>query len=175
MNEILKVNSKTSTLEWKRKYNKLVDGVSEIPNVENAQSGTIDKVLGLNSSGKLVKGSISGGTKLYKHEIYADFSDYGGVLDVCKVHLILISPEPEFTASNFGNKIAEQKSLVLYGTQSDYSDYSGEEPEPDAVMNILSYNAYSDNLSFIGIMVSGNACSELISTPIALTDQVTPL
>lgn len=54
--------------------------VSEVPSesdvkalakesVESATSGTIASggVLGLNSSGKLVKGSISGGTQLYKH------------------------------------------------------------------------------------------------------------
>lgn len=41
------------------------------PNVEEAQSGTIASggVLGLNSEGKVVKGSISGGTQLYKHFI----------------------------------------------------------------------------------------------------------
>lgn len=43
--------------------------VVPIENVEDAVEGTIDKVLGLNSSGKLVKGSVSGGTKLYRHEI----------------------------------------------------------------------------------------------------------
>ena len=38
--------------------------------VEGATSGTIADVLGLDSEGKLVKGSISGGTKLYIHQIY---------------------------------------------------------------------------------------------------------
>lgn len=48
---------------------------SEIPNVEEAPSGTINKVLGLNSSGKLVKGEVSGGTQLYKHSfnIYCSY------------------------------------------------------------------------------------------------------
>ena len=35
--------------------------------VEGAQSGTIVDALGLNAQGKLVKGAIGGGTKLYKH------------------------------------------------------------------------------------------------------------
>ena len=44
--------------------------VTEIaPNVEDAVSGTIQDVLGLNSEGKLVKGTVSGGTKLYLHKI----------------------------------------------------------------------------------------------------------
>lgn len=35
--------------------------------IESAESGTIADVLGLDSEGGLVKGTISGGTKLYKH------------------------------------------------------------------------------------------------------------
>ena len=46
-----------------------------IPNVESAQAGTIDKVLGLDANGKLVKGDVSGGTKLYRHVISFDYSD----------------------------------------------------------------------------------------------------
>lgn len=36
-------------------------------NPEDAQSGTIQDALGLDSQGKLVKGAVSGGTKLYRH------------------------------------------------------------------------------------------------------------
>ncbi len=43
--------------------------IDNIPNVESAQSGTIQDALGLNNSGKLVKGAVSGGTKLYLHTI----------------------------------------------------------------------------------------------------------
>lgn len=35
----------------------------------SVNDGTIDKVLGFDSSNNLVKGAVSGGTKLYKHEI----------------------------------------------------------------------------------------------------------
>ena len=41
----------------------------ELQNVEDAPSGTIADALGLDSNGKLVKGTISGGTKLYKHQL----------------------------------------------------------------------------------------------------------
>lgn len=37
--------------------------------IEGTQEGTIASVLGLDSDGKLVKGNVSGGTKLYKHTI----------------------------------------------------------------------------------------------------------
>lgn len=37
--------------------------------VEEAVSGTLQEVLGLDSSGNLKKGSVSGGTKLYKHSL----------------------------------------------------------------------------------------------------------
>lgn len=50
--------------------------VAEIPSdadikdvVESAESGTIQDALGLDSQGNLVKGSVSGGTKLYKHSL----------------------------------------------------------------------------------------------------------
>lgn len=38
------------------------------------EEGTIDKVLGLDSSGNVVKGSVSGGTKLYKHRFTIECS-----------------------------------------------------------------------------------------------------
>ena len=41
--------------------------VVEVKDPEAAPSGTIQDVLGLNAGGKLVKGAVSGGTKLYKH------------------------------------------------------------------------------------------------------------
>ena len=41
----------------------------QVPNVEDAEAGTIQDTLGLDSQGKLVKGAISGGTKLYLHTI----------------------------------------------------------------------------------------------------------
>lgn len=37
--------------------------------VAQAQSGTIQDVLGLDSQGKLIKGAVSGGTKLYLHTL----------------------------------------------------------------------------------------------------------
>ena len=46
-----------------------VEGVKEAP------SGTINKALGLNSSGELVKGTISGGTQLYRHDITFEIED----------------------------------------------------------------------------------------------------
>ena len=43
--------------------------------VEGAESGTIQDVLGLDSDGGLVKGTISGGTKLYQHKFSLTFSE----------------------------------------------------------------------------------------------------
>lgn len=40
-----------------------------IENPTEVEEGSIDKALGLDSNGDLVKGEISGGTKLYKHTI----------------------------------------------------------------------------------------------------------
>lgn len=74
MSNNLKVNSKTQTLEFKRKHNELVENVKEIsteveeiPNVETAQFGTIYSFLGLNTNGNVVKQSINlSGLKVYK-------------------------------------------------------------------------------------------------------------
>lgn len=43
--------------------------------VESASSGTIVDVLGLDASGNLVKGTISGGSKMYRHKIDIEVSD----------------------------------------------------------------------------------------------------
>lgn len=43
--------------------------VAEVPNVEEAPSGTIASVLGLDSNGDVVKGTVSAGTKFYLHTI----------------------------------------------------------------------------------------------------------
>ena len=51
-----------------------INPIDTYQDVTKAQSGTIQDVLGLNSSGKLVKGSVGGGTQLYKHII--EFTDY---------------------------------------------------------------------------------------------------
>lgn len=54
------------------------------PDVEQAQSGTIasGSVLGLNSSGKVVKGIVSGGIKLYKHAITINNGSYDQTFNV---------------------------------------------------------------------------------------------
>ena len=53
-----------------------------VAGVEGAPSGTLDTVLGLDSNGKLAKGSVSGGTQLYLHDIKSEQGDY---------HIIAIS------------------------------------------------------------------------------------
>ena len=53
-------------------FNRVIEGELEAKeeiqaSVVQAPNGAVDKVLGINPLGKLVKGTISGGTKLYKH------------------------------------------------------------------------------------------------------------
>ena len=54
------------------------------PDVEEAPSGTIasDSVLGLDADGKVVKGAVGGGTKLYKHTITTNLSVHNSVIVV---------------------------------------------------------------------------------------------
>lgn len=96
-----KVNANTKELEFKRKHNNLVDNVEElaenleeIPNVEEAESGTIVNALGLDSEGKLVKGAINSGLKLYKHTITYK---YGSVTQTSTAIAISTRSEAYFT------------------------------------------------------------------------------
>ena len=68
------------------------------PDVENAQSGTIQDVLGLDASGKLVKGAVSGGTKLYMHKIRLTKGD------VSEIYIISNS-NTEITYNNWNDII----------------------------------------------------------------------
>ena len=45
-----------------------------VAGVEGAPSGTLATVLGLDNNGKLAKGSVSGGTKLYQHYLVVETS-----------------------------------------------------------------------------------------------------
>lgn len=59
--------------------------------VESASAGTIDKVLGLNTSGKLVKGEVSAGTKLYQHYISFSFEEQEGTGKITRNEFTVIS------------------------------------------------------------------------------------
>ena len=79
----------------------------ELQNVEDAPDGTINKALGLDSSGKLVKGS-SGGTKKYLHRI--SFSASGSHATIPGIFFIINDIEtPYTTAYNI-----DYEMLVLY-------------------------------------------------------------
>ena len=114
-----KVNANTKELEFKRKHNNLCESVEEIPvvvanptdnngnvlegikigdtkykmppNVNSATSGTIVDALGLNSEGNLVKGTISGGTKLYNHNVYLTASTTTTAIQA-SFYMVFISP-----------------------------------------------------------------------------------
>lgn len=61
-----------------------------------AEAGTIVDALGLDSDGKLVKGAVSGGTKLYKHELVLE----GGGGQQGTMEVISTSATP-YDASNY--------------------------------------------------------------------------
>ena len=147
-----KVNSKSTILEFKRKHNKLVDKTGNIPNVENAQSGTIASggVLGLNSQGKVVKGSISGGTQLYKHTINCESPNGDGrILEIVSLSSSPISVNVQNVYSLLINSIL----FSLFNTE--------EEP-----MELIITN---NNVSSIDILISeGMFLNESMSKPVSL-------
>ena len=77
---------------------------------EFAQSGTIVDALGLDSNGKLVKGAISGGTKLYKHKIFVATSNYSKTFTGI---LVNDSATQITTLSSFKDALSSNKSLYF--------------------------------------------------------------
>lgn len=69
-------------------------------------TGEIDKVLGISSSGEIVKGEVSGGTKLYQHEIKLENGKY----------LIVISPSNEVC-----NGMIKVKTLLYHCVEARFS------------------------------------------------------
>ena len=86
----------------------------ELQNVEDAPDGTINKALGLDTNGDLVKGTISGGTKLYKHRLKANYQS-------TQVILILYTNNKE--QINNLTKLYNALFSVIYGYEiSDSGD-----------------------------------------------------
>lgn len=90
--------------------------VVEVKDVTKAQSGTIQDVLGLNSSGELVKGAVSGGTQLYK-KTFNFYVQYRGDQTMMLGYLIT-NDSDDLTSSNFFTKLAS--ALIISGVIGDY-------------------------------------------------------
>ena len=130
--------------------------IVEVKNPEEAPSGTIQDVLGLNASGELVKGAVSGGTRLCKITISFGTSYPESTFQV--VHVVtdeLISvynelPEPgtDINASNAA-KIAMLNSdrivaNVSYGNGAGLSSiYTHTELSPSPHIDKLIMDCYS--------------------------------
>lgn len=116
--------------------------------VENASDGTIDKALGLDAQGKLVKGSVSGGggTQLYKHQFRATYSGGSAIIT------LITDSEDKFTFTSAGGpaRITSQGIILNY--------------YPDV--------AYYSEKAILGMILGG---STLSFTGIQDTDIVTPL
>ena len=108
-----------------------------VAGVEGAPSGTLATVLGLDSNGKLAKGSVSGGTQLYKHGC-----DCGNTLGDYAFHFTFYSDKSyRFSKLNETNKTDFVNSkpllsrdivgLVTYGG----SQYIGIITEIDAIQS----------------------------------------
>jgi len=93
---------------------------SAVKAVEGASAGTIDKVLGLSAQGKLVKGSVSGGTQLYKHTIknLNEANEIEGLVDIT---LISTSSTP-ITPNSTYDEINEllNNSIRIYTSEGLY-------------------------------------------------------
>ena len=167
----------------------------EIPNVEDAQSGTIQDVLGLNSSGKLVKGSVSGGTQLYKHKISirnTTTSSEQGIIIVSSKNTEINSMY-RFYQAFFSGKISEGPNdfpamscgdlFYIYYESKYYVAVSKLELTPSINIALFENNnmgSYNVKLYDKSINVSdGSIVNTLVATfnssVWAFTDTVTPL
>ena len=94
-------NSETKVWSYSKSEETEVD-------VSKAESGTIASALGLDSEGKLVKGTISGGTKLYKHTINVASCD---IICVSHISTAFTADDLKATANLYGlGKIVYQGS-----------------------------------------------------------------
>ena len=123
--------------------------VTQAQDVTKAQSGSIQDVLGLNSSGELVKGVVSGGTQLYRHEI--NLGGYGNTL-----YLVSNSNESIINGSKLNSalyygvissklSLSSKQGVVLYATTDSSNLYlfavtsSGSPSSATPALEKLSY------------------------------------
>ena len=77
--------------------------------IESPESGTIADVLGLDSEGKLVKGSVGGGTKLYKHYLTLKFPNktIGDTTVNTLVTTLITNSSNVISASNLASELSK--------------------------------------------------------------------
>ena len=122
-------------------------------NVEGASSGTIQDVLGLNSSGKLVKGSISGGTKLYLHKldlgdnswVFLISNNNGKLTQLVNLTMSNITGLGHLVSAYYvsGSESADSHPITFIGVKSPYTsrtigyiNSSGEYAEKSVALNL---------------------------------------
>lgn len=130
-----------------------VDTIKQVP------SGTINKVIGLNTSGKLIKGTISGGTQLYEHFLTLETND-GDMIDV---HIIS-KRSTEYTRIQYF-KADEGKILVASSTCT-MADSLGLNFYP----MMLDYT--NTNIELIGYTTNGVSMLTIVGIS---SDSVSPL
>ena len=135
--------------------------IDDIPNVEEAPSGTIQDALGLNSSGKLVKGSVSAGTKLYHHVIsYSLTSSFSPDRSVA----IVTTFSTVLTSSNIASTITTSNIVSIKSVSSTIIPILFSKAGPNIFFNYLLYS----NDTF-------TQTSDALQTALFLSDTVTEL
>ena len=120
-------------------------------NVENAQEGTISKVLGLNALGKLVKGDVSGGggTQIYLHllqwgtskRVYLyskSATPYTSYLDIYQDHLLSYAVQLETYTGSWGGTYSHGLISNLYHGITILS-FSGEKSAEEDNLRVVAF------------------------------------
>lgn len=125
---------------------------SDIPNVEEAPIGEIVDALGLDEDGKVVKGSISGGTKLYRHHITGSDNEN----HTWEFYAIMLRQESLHIDDNLdlevGNEIISISRELIgdkWGSAIGFSLHSGELAIEESIekSSSLSLSQFSDTVT----------------------------
>lgn len=131
--------------------------------VEDAESGTIVDALGLDGNGGLVKGAVSGGTKLYKHSISYGWSSGSGSLD------LISNKSSAYTLQTLRADVGNVVILTtgFYNTDSSYGTFIRSLAVKSDVLHINTVNVNQSG------SVNHSSISESLIT--SFNDTVTPL
>ena len=140
-----------------------------VAGVEGAPSGTLATVLGLDSNGKLAKGSVSGGTKLYKHDIHIEIhdQDYGDN----NIHVKFVSP------SNDNSITFEGIKTLIHNTMYYFAVYFSDNESADMPNGLANYIDTETSTQII-LSVAGSEgiiTNEMFTLGATCTHDVTPL
>lgn len=155
-------------------------GKQDVLTLTSVEDGTIVKAIGFDSDGDIVKGTISGGTQLYKHEfrLYLFDFDTEVLSDTVYIECQVISTKStSFVRSDFESGNIEWNFISIKGQE--WHDNGDDEVEQTGayVVNVCNGDegAFLPCVITLAVASSNNAKSELYGFSGTIEDSVNPL